>query len=210
MRYSRPLADSASSALARHTHPSSHSDTGNGSRRWAQPPGAPPQIKASVADGESAVVLLEGEGGVFAWGYPDAETNPSFGLDGARTLTFTLASGPADAGLAFGIAGLRRGPIFNWLVDNYPRLAEWASSASRVGVLLLAIDQFDAEPVFERLDVPAERRLRKVAALRRARERSRVAEAEKVLEPFDLHFFPPVRTWRYSGFDDRLCDFCIT
>ena len=29
---------------------------------------------------------------------------------------------------------------FNWLVDNYPRLAEWASSASRVGVLLLAID----------------------------------------------------------------------
>lgn len=30
---------------------------------------------------------------------------------------------------------------FNWLVDNYPRLAEWASSASRVGVLLLAVDQ---------------------------------------------------------------------
>lgn len=30
---------------------------------------------------------------------------------------------------------------FNWLVDNYPRLAEWASSASRVGVLLLALDQ---------------------------------------------------------------------
>ena len=30
---------------------------------------------------------------------------------------------------------------FNWLVDNYPRLAEWVSSASRVGVLLLAVDQ---------------------------------------------------------------------
>ena len=30
---------------------------------------------------------------------------------------------------------------FNWLVDNYPRLAEWASSASRVGVLLLAVDR---------------------------------------------------------------------
>jgi putative ATP-binding cassette transporter len=29
---------------------------------------------------------------------------------------------------------------FNWLVDNYPRLAEWASSASRVGNLLLALD----------------------------------------------------------------------
>lgn len=30
---------------------------------------------------------------------------------------------------------------FNWLVDNYPRLAEWASSSSRVGVLLLRLDQ---------------------------------------------------------------------
>lgn len=29
---------------------------------------------------------------------------------------------------------------FNWLVDNYPRLAEWASSASRVGHLLFALD----------------------------------------------------------------------
>lgn len=33
---------------------------------------------------------------------------------------------------------------FNWLVDNYPRLAEWASSASRVGILLLALDQLAA------------------------------------------------------------------
>lgn len=30
---------------------------------------------------------------------------------------------------------------FNWLVDNYPRLAEWASSASRVGNLLFALDR---------------------------------------------------------------------
>lgn len=29
---------------------------------------------------------------------------------------------------------------FNWLVDNYPRLAEWASSASRVGILLVDLD----------------------------------------------------------------------
>jgi ABC-type uncharacterized transport system fused permease/ATPase subunit len=30
---------------------------------------------------------------------------------------------------------------FNWLVDNYPRLAEWASSSGRVGVLLLDLDR---------------------------------------------------------------------
>ena len=33
---------------------------------------------------------------------------------------------------------------FNWLVDNYPRLAEWASSASRVGVLLMGIDRLES------------------------------------------------------------------
>ncbi len=33
---------------------------------------------------------------------------------------------------------------FNWLVDNYPRLAEWASSASRVGILLLSLDRLEA------------------------------------------------------------------
>ncbi len=32
---------------------------------------------------------------------------------------------------------------FNWLVDNYPRLAEWASSSSRVGVLLFRLDESD-------------------------------------------------------------------
>jgi putative ATP-binding cassette transporter len=32
---------------------------------------------------------------------------------------------------------------FNWLVDNYPRLAEWMSSACRVGVLLDTLDMLD-------------------------------------------------------------------
>lgn len=35
---------------------------------------------------------------------------------------------------------------FNWLVDNYPRLAEWASSASRVGILLLGLDVLPPMP----------------------------------------------------------------
>lgn len=32
---------------------------------------------------------------------------------------------------------------FSWFVDNYARLADWSSSASRVGVLLLALDDLD-------------------------------------------------------------------
>ena len=35
---------------------------------------------------------------------------------------------------------------FNWLVDNYPRLAEWMSSAYRVGILLSTLDSLDAPP----------------------------------------------------------------
>ncbi|MDP2330364.1 MAG: SbmA/BacA-like family transporter [Reyranella sp.] len=33
---------------------------------------------------------------------------------------------------------------FNWLVDNYPRLAEWLSSANRVGTLLGAFDRLES------------------------------------------------------------------
>ena len=34
---------------------------------------------------------------------------------------------------------------FNWLVDNFPRLAEWLSSANRVGMLLNAFDRLDSD-----------------------------------------------------------------
>ena len=30
---------------------------------------------------------------------------------------------------------------FNWLVNNYPRVADWAASANRVGALLVALDE---------------------------------------------------------------------
>jgi ABC-type uncharacterized transport system fused permease/ATPase subunit len=34
---------------------------------------------------------------------------------------------------------------FNWLVDNYQRLADWQSSAHRVATLLLALDELEAK-----------------------------------------------------------------
>jgi vitamin B12/bleomycin/antimicrobial peptide transport system ATP-binding/permease protein len=42
---------------------------------------------------------------------------------------------------------------FNWLVDNYPRLAEWLSSANRVGTLLAAFDRLTGVSVAQ--DRPA-------------------------------------------------------
>lgn len=35
---------------------------------------------------------------------------------------------------------------FNWLVDNYPRFADWVSSANRVGSLLISLDELDRQP----------------------------------------------------------------
>ena len=34
---------------------------------------------------------------------------------------------------------------FNWLVDNFQRLADWRSSAHRVATLLLALDDIEAK-----------------------------------------------------------------
>ena len=34
---------------------------------------------------------------------------------------------------------------FNWLVDNYQRLADWRSSVHRVATLLLALDELEAK-----------------------------------------------------------------
>ena len=40
---------------------------------------------------------------------------------------------------------------FNWLVDNYRRLANWRSSAHRVATLLIALDELGTK---ERADAP--------------------------------------------------------
>jgi len=42
---------------------------------------------------------------------------------------------------------------FNWLVDNYQRLADWRSSAHRVATLLLALDELEANERAERVVV---------------------------------------------------------
>jgi putative ATP-binding cassette transporter len=44
---------------------------------------------------------------------------------------------------------------FNWLVDNYQRLADWRSSAYRVATLLLALDELEVK---ERSDQPSSQR----------------------------------------------------
>jgi len=43
---------------------------------------------------------------------------------------------------------------FNWLVDNYQRLADWRSSAHRVATLLLALDELETREQAEAAQEP--------------------------------------------------------
>jgi putative ATP-binding cassette transporter len=36
---------------------------------------------------------------------------------------------------------------FNWLVDNFQRLADWRSSAHRIASLLVALDELELEEI---------------------------------------------------------------
>ena len=47
---------------------------------------------------------------------------------------------------------------FNWLIDNFPRLAECLSSANRVGNLLLAFDQLEVAEVVSPLAADSHRK----------------------------------------------------
>ena len=49
---------------------------------------------------------------------------------------------------------------FNWIVDNYPRLAEFTASARRVANLLVSLDHLDQSDLtaIKRSEIPTEPR----------------------------------------------------
>ncbi len=55
---------------------------------------------------------------------------------------------------------------FNWVADNYSRLIEWATSASRVGSLLVSLDQINGVDTASELDLRQALTIRPEAALR--------------------------------------------
>ena len=59
-------------------------------------------------------------------------------LDGAMTLGEVMQAASAFT-IVLG--------AFNWLVDNYPRLAEWAASTRRVASLQISLDELDRAEV---------------------------------------------------------------
>jgi len=71
--------------------------------------------------------------GYLAWIMPIILCAPKF-LDGTMTLGQVM-----QAASAFMIVQY----AFNWLVNNYPRLAEWTASASRVSSLMVSLDALE-------------------------------------------------------------------
>ncbi|MES2196372.1 MAG: CHAT domain-containing protein [Pseudomonadota bacterium] len=91
-----------------------------GRRALRRDPGSPTQIEVQVGASESALVLLEGAGGVYAWSYPERKGPRASGRRGGpQTLIFPLSGGPGPAAVrgASAPAG-KRGPVLDWIADK--------------------------------------------------------------------------------------------
>lgn len=86
----------------------------------------PVKVSVDVRGDESAVLLLEAPGRVFAWSYPQARQKkpPGLGLTapggGApATLIFQIAPARSQGqALGFGLSGLKGSPVWDWVVDK--------------------------------------------------------------------------------------------
>jgi hypothetical protein len=86
----------------------------------------PVKVKVDVKGDESALLLVETQGGVFAWSYPQArvhKASPGLGAapaagGGPATLIFEMSAGSPAAGPAFGLKSLKGSPVWDWVVDK--------------------------------------------------------------------------------------------
>jgi hypothetical protein len=77
------------------------------------------EIEIKVGPRESALVLLEATGGVYAWSYPREDDSGRAGrrAAGQRTLRFSMAAGQPARGMR-GRAAARRGIVLDWIADK--------------------------------------------------------------------------------------------
>jgi hypothetical protein len=93
-----------------------------GTRALRREGGSPAQIEIQVGPSESALVLIEGAGGVYAWSYPQRQRGSRAPVrsDGSQTLIFPLAGAPAGPAAMRGPQAPdgRRGPVLEWIADK--------------------------------------------------------------------------------------------
>lgn len=78
----------------------------------ATPGEAPASVRVDVGPSESAVILVEGQGGTFGWLRPDGADDGALRRASGGAVNFTLAPGDAPA---------RRGSLLGWLADVLTR-----------------------------------------------------------------------------------------
>lgn len=79
---------------------------------------SPAQIEVEVGPSESALVLIEGAGGVYAWTYPQQQARPGGRRAGAQTLIFPLTGGARSRSRGASGGSARRGPVLDWIADT--------------------------------------------------------------------------------------------
>jgi CHAT domain len=78
------------------------------------------EIEVAVSPSESALILVESAGAVYAWAYPRQESRPPRRRASQRTLVFSLAPPAASQRRTRGSDARsgRRGPILDWIGDK--------------------------------------------------------------------------------------------
>lgn len=91
-----------------------------GARALRRAGGIAPTIEVTVGASESAIVLVEGPGGVYGWTYAEAGPSapPGKRARGERTLVFTLVPGAAPAARGRAAAPRRRGVVLDWIAEK--------------------------------------------------------------------------------------------
>jgi vitamin B12/bleomycin/antimicrobial peptide transport system ATP-binding/permease protein len=108
---------------------------------------------------------------------------PKF-LDGSMTLGEVM-----QAASAFTIVQA----AFNWLVDNYPKMADWTASARRVASLMVALDDLEHAETEERFDRISISRIGEMAALRLENLSVRLNDGTAVVGDTDVTIMPGER-----------------
>jgi vitamin B12/bleomycin/antimicrobial peptide transport system ATP-binding/permease protein len=147
------------------------------------------RVWASVAVQTVKTTLVSQTSGFIAPVLPIILCAPKF-LDGSMTLGEVM-----QAASAFTIVQ----GAFNWLVDNYPKMADWTASARRVASLMVALDDLEhaeKEDGFDRIAISHEE---ETAALRLENLSVRLNDGTAVVGDTDVTIMPGERVLIAGG-----------
>jgi len=138
---------------------------------------------SSVAAQTMKTTVVSQTSGYIAPVLPIILCAPKF-LDGSMTLGEVMQAASAFTTVQ---------ASFNWLVDNYPRMADWTASARRVASLMVALDDLERAETEEGFDRISISRNGETAALRLENLSIRLNDGTAVIGDTDVTIMPGER-----------------